>query len=142
MATEFDKPETDAIAKRIDERMAAIGMTDDALASSLGVTKDTIYKLKRGETIKRWINLIKLARALQTSPNDLLGFDGRDTRVRLQSFLDGAFRGLGLPPAQARNYVAIFLAALDKRPDPDEPLPEHEILRLDIKNARTRFEPQ
>lgn len=142
VATEFDKAETDAIAKRIKERMADVEMTDDSLASLLGVTKDTIYKLKRGETITRWINLIKLARALRTSPNDLLGFDGRDTRVRLQTFLEASYRGLGLQPALARNYAAIFLAALDKPPDPDEPVPEAELLRLNIKNARRESEPQ
>lgn len=142
VTTEFDKAETDAIAKRIEDRMAKIEMTDDDLATLLGVTKDTIYKLKRGETIKRWINLIKLARALRTSPNDLLGFDGRDTRVRLQAFLMASYRGLGLSLVQAQNYAAIFLGALDKPPDPEEPVPEAELLRLSIKNARHESEPQ
>lgn len=142
VATQFDKSEADAIAKRIDDRMAAINMDEDGLASLLGVTKDTIYKLKRGATVKRWVNLIKLARALRTSPNDLLGFDGRDTRIRLQAFLQASYRGLGLSTAHAQNYVAIFLEALDKRPDPDEPVPEDELLRLDIKNAKREFDSQ
>jgi DNA-binding Xre family transcriptional regulator len=142
VATEFDKAEAAAIAKRVADRMAEIGMGKEGLAAVLGVTEDTIHRLTRGETVKRWVNLIKLARALHTSPNDLLGFDGRDTRVRLREFLEASYRGLGATPALARNYSAIFLEALDKPPDPGEPLPASELLRLDIKNAKREFESQ
>jgi DNA-binding Xre family transcriptional regulator len=135
MAIEIDKAEADALAKRIEDRMAELEIDELGLASLLGVTKDTIYRLTRGETVKRWIYLRKVAQALRTSPNDLLGFDAQH-RARMKKFLDASYRGLGLSTAQAQNYVTLFLEALDKQPDPDEPVPEEELLRLSIKNAR------
>jgi transcriptional regulator with XRE-family HTH domain len=136
----FAVDETKAIAKRIKDRMEKIGLKDEGLAVLLGVTTDTIYKLLRGETVKRWLNLIKVSQALQTSPNELLGFDEHDTRSRLRKFLDASYRGLGLSPTQAQNYTTLFLEALDKPPDPEEPVPEDELLRLSIKIARLEFE--
>jgi transcriptional regulator with XRE-family HTH domain len=135
MAIEIDQAETEAIAKRIKDRMDKIGVKHEDLAVLLNVTPDTISRLLRGETVKRWIYLAKVARVLRTSPNDLLGVVEQD-RARLKTFLDASYRGLGLSSKQAQNFATIFLEALGKKPDPDEPVPEEELLRLDIKNAR------
>jgi DNA-binding Xre family transcriptional regulator len=135
MAIKIEKAEMDAIAKRLESRMAEIEIDEEKLASILSVTKDTVYKLVRGETVKRWVYLTKVSQALQTSPNNLLGF-GEQDRERLRKFLNASYRGLGLSPERAQNFVTIFFGALDKQPDPDEPLPEEELLRLSIKNAK------
>ena len=142
MAGEGDRDDERQIGDRISARMSEIGVGLPALAKTLGVTEDTIYKLVRGKTAKRWVDLIKLARALRTSPNDLLGYDAGDTRKRLERLLGAAFQGLGASPVQAQNYAEIFLEALDRPPNPQEPVGEADQTRIELAAAKRRFERQ
>jgi hypothetical protein len=128
--------ETAAIARRIKARMEELEIDNPGLAQELQVTADTIYRLRRGETFRRWLNLIRLSRALRTTPNELLGFDGADTAKRLRPLLVAAFRGLGEKISDAEAYAKIFLGNLHKHPDPEESVPESDVLRIEIASAK------
>lgn len=136
---EGEDEEATRIGERIAARMQEIEMEVEELASILDKSTDTIYKLRRGETVSRWLDLIKLARTLRTSPNGLLGFEG-DTRGRLRRLLVAAFQGLGADSEQAQSYTRTFLEALDKRSNPDESVSEEGALRIEVAFAKRRFE--
>lgn len=138
MADEDDEAEARQIGERITAQMQQIGKEPGTLAIELDVIDDTIYKLMRGETVGRWMYLIKVARALQTSPNELLGFDGQDVRRRLECLLPAAFEGLREKPLQARNYTRIVLEALDKPPNPDKPSEESDTVRTEVAFVKRR----
>ena len=139
MSEEGDDTEAEKIGERISARMDELKIEAPVLAKTLGVHQDTIYKLMRGETAARWVNLIRLSHALQTTPNELLGFDV-DTRPRLIRLLIGAFEGLGATVPQARNYAELWLEVLDRPPNPQPRVPESEELRIEIASAKRRSE--
>ena len=119
------------IGQRISARMAELEIDVPTLARALGVSQDSVYKMMRGETVSRWLHLRRLAQALRTSPNALLGFDG-DSRGRLTRLLMASFEGLGSTAPQARNYTQTFLEALDKPPNPSASTPEQDELRIEV----------
>lgn len=140
MAREGDEHEAVQIGARIKRAAGAVRPELQAkdLAGILGVNVDTVRKIFRGESVQKWVDLIRLSRTLRTSPNELLGFDGGDSRGRLERLLAGAFRGLGASPPKVRNYVQTFLEVLDKPADPQEKVDEEDILRIQIDAVNKR----
>ena len=67
------------------------GLSADELASMIGIDRNTIYRYERGDIDKATVDVIPpLARALQTTPQYLLGWDERpafdwiDPAIRLK----------------------------------------------------------
>lgn len=127
------------IGKRIAARMAELESDVPTLSLALGVSQDTVYKMLRGETVTRWLQLTKLATVLRTSPNAILGFEG-NSRERLTRLLVAAFEGIGATVPQARNYTQTFLEALDRPPDPQATVLEQDELRIEVAFAKRRSE--
>lgn len=116
MSDEGDDRDAKQIGARVEARMKDLNIKPEELGKTLGLTKNAVEKMVGGASVKGWIKLIKLARALRSSPNELLGFDG-DTRGRLTGFLQASYEGLGQSPEAARSYVTAFLKALDRSLD-------------------------
>lgn len=134
-----EQVQAEHIGKRISARMAELEIDVPTLAKLMRVSQDTIYKLARGETVSRWLHLMRLAQVLRTSPNAILGFDG-DSRARLTRLLVAAFEGIGASQAEARNYTQTFLEALDKPPNPQGLVTEQDELRIEVAFSKRRSE--
>ena len=65
---------TDAekIAKRLKATRLALGLTQAQLATNAGLNRNTVVHYERGNAVPGAIELIKLAKALRQSPNQLL----------------------------------------------------------------------
>jgi hypothetical protein len=140
VATGSEEKEARQIGARIAARMSEIGVDRAQLANSLNLSEDSIYKLVRGDTVSRWVHLIMLARALRTSPNEILGFDGPDARPRLQALLEAAFQGLAIPEELAKSSTRIYFEALDKPSNPQSSVSEVDELRIEVAYSKRRFE--
>ena len=128
--------DTEAIGRRVDERMAVLKMDARTLAKAIGVTEDTIYRLLRGETVKQWVRLAKIAGALRTTPNNLLGVDSPASRERQSELMSAAFRGLGLPEPLDRNLSEICLEALDTPPGLQSGVSDQDRMRIAAETLR------
>ena len=61
------------ITKRLVELICEKNITQKELSMSTGLTESTISRYVSGERIPRGTNLVKLAKALDTTVDDLLG---------------------------------------------------------------------
>lgn len=68
----------DTLAFEIGERIRSIlktrGVTVGQVAKAMGISEDALRKTMQGNSAKGYAKLARLARALQTTPNDMLGF--------------------------------------------------------------------
>ena len=78
-----DTAESEAIVVRLDELVAAKGITLTELASRVGITLVNLSVLKngRGRAI-RFSTLAALCRELDCQPGDLLAYDAREDPAR------------------------------------------------------------
>lgn len=76
-----DTAESDAIVVRLDELVAARGLTLTELAARVGITLVNLSVLKngRGKAI-RFSTLAALCRELECQPGDLLAYDDGGSR--------------------------------------------------------------
>lgn len=67
------------MARRITNRMSQLlterNMTQKELALSAGITESAVSHYIKGDRVPRGVNLIKIAKALGTTTDDLLGND-------------------------------------------------------------------
>jgi transcriptional regulator with XRE-family HTH domain len=62
------------VGQQIKAARRAAGLTVEQLADLLGTSVPSIKKLERGEAVVQFTKLSRLARALRTTPDALLGF--------------------------------------------------------------------
>lgn len=101
------------IGAAIREAVARSRGKGPALATALGVTPHAVKKIKAGESTKQYAKLARLCRALEVTPNDLLGFN--DKRV-LESVLQVVFGQLGLRREEADGLTRIVLKVVSSPP--------------------------
>jgi len=77
------------------------GFTQDDLAQRVGVSKQRIYTIERYDADMKTSTLIRLAEALHTTPNYLLGFDDFKVDTRLEQKLNNVRQQLD----QIRNAL-------------------------------------
>ena len=91
--------ESRQLGERINRLMRAQRMQPGDLARELDLGESSIRKVLRGENVAQYIQLARIARALKTTPNFLLGFTdahmdaGRSGNIDL-SLLQAAFQGI------------------------------------------------
>lgn len=66
--------EDDVIAIRVRERIEELGLTQREAASRSGITERMMWKTIAGQRRLRVAELVPLAKALDTTPNELLGW--------------------------------------------------------------------
>ena len=64
-----------SVKNRIPQLLAEMGMTKKELAMKAQMTEAAISHYVKGDRVPRGVNLIKIARALGTTTDDLLGHD-------------------------------------------------------------------
>lgn len=65
-------PELVEFGRRVSERRAAAGMTQEALASAAGLHWTYVGQIERGERNLTYKNVLKLARGLGVPPDKLM----------------------------------------------------------------------
>jgi transcriptional regulator with XRE-family HTH domain len=87
------------------------------LAERSGLTPAAISQIEAGERIPAFKTIIELARALETTPNDLIGLEDAGLDPSLQE-LSGLFRDLKEMSADDIDKVKAFAAFLlfEKQP--------------------------
>ncbi len=62
--------------ERIKQRRLEIGLTADALAEMIGVSRSTMFRYEKGDIEKiPYLRLMEIAKALRTTWGDLMGLD-------------------------------------------------------------------
>lgn len=71
---------------RIKQRRLELGLTADDLARKIGKSRATIYRYENGDIENMPTPILEpLAKALDTTPADLMGWDSRDYAIKLIS---------------------------------------------------------
>ena len=58
---------------RIAKRRTELGMSQEKLAESIGVNRNTVMRIENGEHIARADKITAICKALRVAPNDLFG---------------------------------------------------------------------
>lgn len=98
-------------ARRIRSTRIRLGLSQADLARRSGLTPAAISQLENGQREPAFSTLIRLAHALETSPNDLIGAEDR-----LDPELQGLFRNLkDMDPADLDKVIAFakYIASKD-----------------------------
>ena len=76
------------LSETIRSRRGALGLTQEQLADTLGVTAAAVSKWENDLSLPDMALLPALARRLETDPNTLLGFSAEPTRSEIAEFLN------------------------------------------------------
>lgn len=68
---------TTSLSTRVRERRRALGLSQSALAELASISPELVSRIERGRCLPSVPTLVCIARALRTTPNDLLGFEAR-----------------------------------------------------------------
>jgi transcriptional regulator with XRE-family HTH domain len=131
--------DAELIGARLGERIKEVRTSPEKLAAELGVTRDTIYRAMRGETVLSWVKLARIANALKTTPNDLIGVVSGYNLEILESVLRASFAALSFPEQQARVFASIVVEAACKPPDQPPAITAEEYARVQITTAKKIF---
>ncbi len=112
------------IGKKINRARKSLGLTLEQLAQHLDLSIAAIKKLERGEATIQFAKLARLARTLNTTPNELLGFPNSVAVDRLRAVLKSLFVVLNIPRQDAETLLDQIEEILTKNdvqaPDIDE----------------------
>lgn len=100
------------IGAAVRDARERLGLTRDALAMRVGVDAETIKKIESGERVKQWTRVADMAEALNTSPNELLGFPVASPEA-LGTALRPILAAFGHNPEDAESIARILLEAVE-----------------------------
>jgi transcriptional regulator with XRE-family HTH domain len=109
------------ISLRIKQRMKSLGLTNRDLGERISLTEPSVKKLLSGGSSVQFVKLRRLAEALETTPNHLLGVSETDgssaerSRALLGAAIEAALRTLGdLKQEHAQALTQAILSIPDK----------------------------
>ena len=114
------------------------GLTQPALAARLEVDDDTIKKIEAGRRVEKWLWLGRVAKALGTSPNEILGFPAVSPES-LEMALRPILAAYGASPQDADSIARILLEAVSIAQSSPGDEPEELRYRLAGQPAASRF---
>lgn len=103
-----------AIGRRINEARVRAGLTQPELAAKIGLSLPAVKKLASGEATGQFAKLKRLAAALETTPNELLGLSESVLIDRILSAVEGTYRKM-VGPDEAKALVQIALEAAEEQ---------------------------
>ena len=74
----------------------ASGLSAEALAERIGITKNIIYLYESGHCLPKLSTMLKMCTELNVTPNRLLGYDVEASLNEAQEQLDGISEQLGM----------------------------------------------
>lgn len=91
------KTKESQISLRIKERRLSLGLSVDDLAKKINKNRATIYRYENGEIENLPMNILEpLAKALQTTPAYLLGWEEKNETVTTENTIRLIARGGGI----------------------------------------------
>jgi transcriptional regulator with XRE-family HTH domain len=132
-------PEAAAIGARISALRDRKGLSNGTLADRLGMALSSVKKLVGGQTTVQFVKLGRLARALGSSPDELLGFKVGKSEALLRAALTASYVALGLAVQDAEEFAAVVLQALDEQPTDSVKLDPETGVRVQVELAARRF---
>lgn len=74
----------------------ASGLSAEALAERIGITKNMLYLYESGHCLPKLSTMLKMCTELNVTPNSLLGYDVESDLNEAQMQLDGISEQLGM----------------------------------------------
>lgn len=105
---------TAVVASRIRDKRRALGLTQAALAESAEVSTELVSRIERSRCLPSVLTLIAFAKALHTSPNELLGYE-QPKRARELDDLMAVMRSLPTARRREVHRIAEALARYERR---------------------------
>lgn len=128
------------MAAEIGERIRGIlksrGVTVGLVADAMGISEDALRKIMQGNSAKSYVKLAKLARALNTTPNEILGFPAPISSEALDpARLSGVITTLAermsdLDPDEVRALVQVVLEVSKSPATPSSDVPTETEARI------------
>lgn len=115
--------------------------TRENLGERVGLSVEAIKKIESGERVEKWLQVANFAEALQTSPNDLLGFPVASAES-LGMALRPILSQFGYNPETADSIASILLEAVEAAQSLPDDGPEELRFRLAAQLAASRFRGQ
>lgn len=131
-------PEARALALHMASIRDKYRLTNKDLASRMAISESSVKKLFTGEVHANFMRLSRLARAMGTTPNELLGFDAAsetDRQARERGALEAVFAALGVPEGAIQRLVQAVLSAIEAHPlhglTPEQSVRSRVLVELD-----------
>lgn len=137
-------------ARKLALHMAKVrnerGLSIKELADRTGLSEPSVKRLFTGEVHANFLKLIRVARAMEASPNELLGFSvsGPDRQERERGALEAVFAALGLSEEVNQHLVQAVLTAIEANPLPGL-TPEQSVrsrVSVDLERSTLSKRPQ
>jgi transcriptional regulator with XRE-family HTH domain len=132
-------PDAAAIGERISALRDQKGMSNNDLADRLGLALSSVKKLLGGQTTIQFVKLGRLARALGTTPDEVLGFKVGKPEGLLRAALTASYVALGFAIEEAEDFAAVVIQALDEQPTDSVKLDPETGVRVQVELAARRF---
>ena len=130
----------DRLRERIRSRLDELGMSYAQLARITNKSEDAIKKMMTTHGLKQYVKLIELCRALDTTPNDLLGFSSIEPdATALLAAIQVGLEAVGQPPNDAAALAEIIVTAANTASESHEEVPQDSAARLLVRAAVSRF---
>jgi transcriptional regulator with XRE-family HTH domain len=127
------------IAKKIRVLREGKDMDHARLGAILGIGPDAVRKMEGGVSLSSYVKIIELAKALGTTPNEILDFPESSDRLTdreiFQGLMEGSFMQRGLPLAEAEALATLVLEVIDRpavRSEGTSPRQNARTLALDV----------
>ena len=96
-------------------------------------------KLVGGQTTIQFVKLGRLAQALGTTPDELLGFKFGKPEGLLNAALTASYVALGLEIQDAEEFATVVIQALEELPTDSVKLDPETSVRVQVELAARRF---
>jgi transcriptional regulator with XRE-family HTH domain len=130
-----------AIGARVRAARDRLELTRPQLAQKLDLDHETIKKYETGERVTQWVQLAKVAEALKTSPNELLGFPEVDPASLAEALKPILFH-YDIPIGIADNIAGYLVRVIKLAQSVPEAGPPDLRYRLAAQLAISQFQEQ
>lgn len=128
------------VGRRIASFAKRAGLNNETVAERLGMTEEGVKKLFNGSNVAGYVKLAKIARAIDTTPNEILGFTEQTQDI--EALLDAvrvSYEALGSSRAQAEGWVRAVVEAAQAPPLRSSDLDRRESARARAEIAFQQF---
>jgi transcriptional regulator with XRE-family HTH domain len=136
-------PQESKIAARLRRLREARHLSNAEIAEQLGMSTAGVKQIMQGLASRQMVKLADLARVLNTTPNQILGFDqAAESLVNgeyLQAVLEATMTNLDVPENEARAGAQSVIAMLQHPPVGNHHMSDADIARIQTGSVVRRL---